>query len=156
MEKGLSASAKLSVRRASGHVYDLVRHVAVPASASPGAMEFEAQLGPGEGRVFLISEQAIAAVRIAAPDSAAIAKSFPVRVEVVDAAGQPVSAVIPLQIEILDSAGHLVEFSGYYGAKDGQVSLTVDVARNDPPGRWTVRARELASGRVSEKRFNVE
>ena len=38
------------------------------------------------------------------------------------------------------------EWSGYYGAKDGQLDIQAELATNDIPGLWRISVRELASG----------
>ena len=156
MEKGLAHAATLSVRRPRGHVYDLVRHTAVPAATRSGVVAFEASFPPGGGAAFMVTERAIADVRLDAP--AETRRGGPLRLEtaVVDAANRPLDAVIPVQLEILDPQGRAAEFSGYYGAQGGKLAVTVDVAENDLPGKWTVRARELASGKTQEHRVAVQ
>jgi hypothetical protein len=49
----------------------------------------------------------------------------------------------------------MAEFSGYYGAKDGQLDVPIDIAANDAPGVWKIRARELASGLESTAYIRV-
>ena len=56
---------------------------------------------------------------------------------------------MPVHVEITDPAGRVAEWSGYHAAADGQLNLQFDVARNDAPGVWQIRVRELASGRES-------
>ncbi len=55
------------------------------------------------------------------------------------------------KVEIRDAEGREKEFSGYYGAADGQVRIRFDIAPNDPPGTWTVSAMDLASGITVER-----
>jgi len=54
-----------------------------------------------------------------------------------------------------DLRGHPAEFSGFYGAKAGRRSLSSDLARNDTPGVWIIRVRELASGQSTERNLTV-
>lgn len=51
--------------------------------------------------------------------------------------------------------GHPAEFSGFYGAKAGRLSLSLNLARNDTPGDWIIRVRELASGQSTERNLTV-
>ena len=146
MEKGLPNAATLFVRRASGTVYDLTERQAVGASRSPGGMQFRAAFGPGQGRLYMITERPIAGVRIQVPEQVRCGEQSRLAVTVEDDTGGPIAAVVPVQIEILDPSGRPAEFSGYYGAKDGRVGITLDLAPNDAVGEWTIRATELASG----------
>jgi len=61
-----------------------------------------------------------------------------------------------MRVDVQDPTGQEAELSGYYGAKDGVVSLHLDLATNDTPGVWTLRARELASGKTAEARFSYQ
>lgn len=71
-------------------------------------------------------------------------------VTVSDVDGQPVDAMVPLHVQVMDPEGQAAEFSGYYGADDGRLQLTLDIAPNDRPGIWTVKATELAAGTSDE------
>jgi hypothetical protein len=155
MERGLPANARLSVRRASGHVYDLVAHKAVPVTQAGDSVEFGASFGPGDGGLFLITDQAIADVVVKAPARAALSTSLPLGISIVDEAGKPVAAVVPLSVQVLDPAGQPSEFSGFYAAKDGRLTITADLASNDPAGEWTIRVKELASGIAREAKIAV-
>jgi len=146
MEKGLPNSATLTVNRTQGYVYDLVAHQAVPATRTADGLSFEAAFGPGGGRLFMITEKRIAGVRVSSPPKTQLGQQVVLEVAVLDDNEQPLSAIIPVQVEILDPEGRPAEFSGYYGAKDGTLTITADLAANDLAGKWTIRATELASG----------
>jgi len=150
MEKGLPNSAAVSVRRKAGFVYDLVRHRAVPAKAEADGLRFNVSFGPGDGGVFMLTNRQFAGVQVKAPGQAKRGGLVDVIVSVVDTKGAALAAVVPIQVEILDPQGRPAEFSGYYGAKDGKVSLRMSLAANDAPGAWLIRATELASGLSSQ------
>ncbi len=40
-------------------------------------------------------------------------------------------------------------------ALGGRIELSVPLARNDPPGPWTVKIRDVLSGVSSQKTFQV-
>jgi hypothetical protein len=63
--------------------------------------------------------------------------------------------VVPVRVEIRDPAGSDAEWSGYYGAKDGQLELRLDIASNDRVGLWLIRVKELASSREATAYFRV-
>ncbi len=153
MEKGLPANARLSVDRRSGRVYDLLRHEQVAVERTADGLSFDVELGPGGGSVYMIVEQEIADVRIEAPGKVRRGKGAKVEARIVDGAGKPIAAVIPVEVEIFDGEGKPAEFSGYYGASDGELSLELDIAENDLPGDWTIRLTELASGRSVERKL---
>jgi hypothetical protein len=155
MEKGLPNPATLAVRRKTGFVYDLVQHQAVPVRTSAGGIQFDASFGPGDGRVYLLTSREIAGVHIKAPATAKRGGSADVTVAVGARRGAPVAAIVPVHVGIIDPQGHPAEFSGYYGARDGKVSLRLALAANDATGTWLIRAQELASGIVQEARLTV-
>lgn len=155
MEKGLPASARLSVDRRSGRVYDLLHHQEVTTETTADGLSFDVELGPGGGSVYMIVEQEIAEVKVEAPGKVRRGKRAKVEVRVVDGSGKAIAAVIPVEVEILDGEGKPAEFSGYYGASDGELSLELDIAENDLPGDWTIRLTELASGRSAERKLKV-
>ena len=127
----------------------------VAARKTDDGLEFGAELGPGDGRVYLILDKEIAGVRIEVPEQIARGDRVEVRGRVVDGSGKPVGAVVPVRVEVLDGEGRPAEFSGYYGARAGELGLTLDIAVNDAPGEWTVRLTELASGRGAARAMVV-
>lgn len=146
LDNGLPSKGVLSVGRKSGHVYDLLSQRLVESKPDGDRLAWKAALGPGEGGLFLITERPLAAVRIRSLDTIAVGETDELSIEVVDADGRPIDAVVPLRVEIFDSAGRQAERSGHYGAAGGRLTLRLDIARNDAPGVWSVRVRELASG----------
>ncbi len=155
MERGLPTDATLYVNRDGGHVYDLVAHREVDVEQGDGYLGIPRHFGPCEGCLYMITDRPIAGVKIHAPDSATRGQQITINVGVVNNAGTTIGAIVPVEVEIRDAAGQLVEFSGYYGAKDGTQKLTLDIAPNDRPGMWQVRVTELASGRVGHAYFRL-
>ena len=64
--------------------------------------------------------------------------------------------MIPVHVEVFDAEGRLSEFSGYHAAIEGGLTVTLDIASNDQPGVWEVRAQELASGQRAQHFFRVK
>ena len=155
MENGLPAEAVIAVQRDGGMVYDLVNSRPVAARVVEGRLGFSGALGPCDGGLYMVCPQTIAAVRVETPEQVQPGAQARCVVRVVDAEARPVAAVIPVDIQIRDPAGRLAEFSGAYGAADGQVELVLDIAANDPFGVWQVEARELASGQTACGYFRV-
>jgi hypothetical protein len=156
MENGVPNETELSVQRGEGAVYDLVAGRKVEAAAAKGALRWPVNLGPCDGRAFLVTPKPIADVKIDLPASATRGSQTKVALRVVDAAGTAIPAVVPVEVEVFDSANRRAEFSGYYGAKDGQLDLSLDLAQNDTPGVWTIHVRELASGLERSTWFRVK
>ena len=155
MEKGLPLKATLTVRRPQGVVYDLESGKPVKTTEVAGALTFTAELGPGGGRLYMIAARPIAGVVVEGSRQVARGKSITFAISVNDASGRPLDAVASLRVDIVDAEGRPAEHSGWYGAKDGRLSLTLDIAPNDAPGNWRLQVRELASGKAAEAVFEV-
>ncbi len=155
MENGLPAEANIAVQRDSGVVYDLVNSRPVAAQANEGRLGFTAALGPCDGGLYMVCPEAITGVRVDVPEQVLPGAQARCMVRVVDAQDRPLAAVVPVDIQVRDPAGRLAEFSGAYGAAEGQVELVLDIAANDPFGTWQIEARELASGQTARSYFRV-
>ena len=155
MEKGLPASATLCVRRKGGYVYDLVRHKSVSVTRTDNELRFEADFGPGGGRLFMITDAEIDGVRVKVTRQAKLGERVRVDLTVADAQGRSIESVVPVEVQVLDPQNRLAEGSGYYGAKDGKLSLVFDLAGNDLAGDWAIHAKELASGQEIRRKFTV-
>lgn len=155
MENGLPASAQIALKRAAGHVYDLVEHRHVPAQTEGDTLRIPAELDPGGGRLWLVTERPIEQVLIQAPEEAHRGDTFAIEVLVTENTGAPIDAVVPVKLTIRDPDGRLAEFSGYYGARDAKLAIGLAVAANDVPGMWTIEARELASDIVARRYFRL-
>jgi len=149
MENGVPSTGELILNRPAGHIYDLVGGGEVPGETRENKLRWPVNLGPCDGRVFLVTPEPIAAVKLTAPDSAVRGSAVSVSVQIENQGKQPIDAVLPVHLAISDPAGRVAEHSGYYGAVGGQLILRLDIARNDAPGVWQIRVRELASGKES-------
>jgi hypothetical protein len=156
MEDGLPSEGSIRLGRAGMHVYDLVAERKIPTKEHDGATSWPVELGPCEGGVFLATPRPIEQVQIDAPAKAAPGDRIKVTVTVADSSGKAVSAVIPVDVEITDPAGRVAEFSGAYGAAQGQLTIQAEIARNDIPGLWRIRAREGATGLSASRYFEVK
>jgi hypothetical protein len=156
MEKGLPSRALLTLRRAGGTVYDLVAHREVQATVRAGLLAIDAEFGPGDGRLYMVTSAPLRGVACRVPPRVARGTSAVVEVRVLVDPQDSVTAVVPVDVRIVDAAGQAAEGSGFYGANEGQLSLTLDIAPNDAPGAWTIHVTELASGRQAEATLAVD
>ncbi len=145
MENGLPTDAVFTLRR-TGHVYDLVAGRKLAATADDGVLRLESHFGPCEGHLLMVTDRPIADVRLTAPERAKPGETITVELAVVDGRGQPLDAIIPVRVDLLDPHGRAAEWSGFYGAKDGHLTIRANLAANDTPGLWRITAVELASG----------
>ena len=156
MEKGLPHEAIVSLNKPGATVYDLVAGRPLPTQSKAGGLQWKVALGPGEGRVYMVTPRPVANVQVEVGRRQPADRTVEVRVRVVDAAGRPLRAMIPARIDIIDPEGNPAEFSGPYGARDGAVALRLELAANDAPGTWTINAGELASGKAGTAQFQYQ
>jgi hypothetical protein len=156
MEKGLPLKATVKLNRKDKvYVYDLVKHQLVKTQTLNGRLNLPVQLEAGVGKLFMISKQPVQNVALDVPQKVERNNKLPITVRIIDHAGKAVNGIIPLELSIIDSKGEKVEFSGYYGVKNGEMEVILDIAGNDRPGAWQVIAKELASNKSASKEFTV-
>ncbi|MBP5639467.1 MAG: LamG domain-containing protein, partial [Victivallales bacterium] len=146
MEEGLPNEGTVTLARKKGFVYDLTTSKKVSAKYADDSISFETALGPGDGKLYLVTASEIATVTANAPTKAARGKDFDVTIDVLGRNGRSIDAIIPMSVTIKDPSGNIAEFSGYHAAVDGRLTLTLNIASNDASGIWTIEVKELASG----------
>lgn len=158
MEDGLPSDTVLRLRReGGGHIYDLLARRQLPATLEEdGRLALPLSLGPCEGRLLMVTANPVEGLSVEAPDSATLGATVEIAVSVTDAGGTPVDAVVPVELRIVDPEGAPAEPNGHYGAAGGVLRVTLDLAPNDRPGLWEIRAVEGATGRESRAYLLVE
>lgn len=155
MENGLPSGGTIALSTRAGAVYDLVRGTRVASRSSREGLAWPVELGPCDGRIFMVTPTPLAALKLTAPETAKAGGSAEIGIAIADATGTAVKAVVPVQVEVRDANGKPAEGSGYYGAEAGALTVKLDVAENDDPGLWTVLVRELASRMEAVRYFRV-
>ena len=155
MENGSPSEGTFKVRRKTGFVYDLLARREVSAEQVNGDLTWPVQLGPCAGNIYLMTPEPIVDVHFKGDDLVALSDTMQLAISVVGPSGEPIPAVVPLNVIITDPTGRQAEFSGYYGAAEGQLKLSLQIARNDYPGVWQVKVQELASGLSKSHFFRV-
>jgi len=157
MENGLPSQTILKLnRKGRTYLYDLVNHRQVKSQKSSDGLTIPFELQPCDGTVLLAISQSIDHVKITAPKSTSRKEEVSIAIEVQDLYRKPIEAVVPVELKITDASGRIAEFSGYYAAVDGKVEIKLDIAKNDPPGVWTILAKELASGKTTTHYLRVK
>ena len=151
MENGLPSKGTLTLS-GNSHVYDLTEETAM----TPNGNSLPIQLGPCDGKVLLMLPEEIGKLSIQTPASVKTGSQVTLKVALVTAGGKSLRAVVPAVVEMRDPNGRLAEGSGYYGIKDGTLSVRLDLAPNDDPGTWQITARELASRKTATAYFTVQ
>ena len=155
MEPAAPAEPQPAASLSERYVYDLLEQRQVQVKSDGSAFNWPVTVGPCDGQLFLITTRPIAAVQITAPETTTLGQRVPIQITITDPATQPLDAVIPVRVKITDPHGRPAEFTGYYGAAQGRLTIAVDPASNDAPGVWTIRVKELASGQTATKFLRV-
>ncbi|HEY1081196.1 MAG TPA: LamG-like jellyroll fold domain-containing protein, partial [Prosthecobacter sp.] len=150
LENGLPTSATLSLTQDNATVYDLTRQaLVIPQRDTPGNLTWKADLGPCDGRIFMVLPKPLLGLKAEVPQTAKCGQTAEVRISLTTTQDAPLKAVVPLSVEIRDANGKTAEGSGHYAAENGILALPLAIAINDDPGTWEIRVKELASGMES-------
>ena len=156
MENGIPSSGTLTLTADAANIYDLSRSALVLPTLTDGKVSWNIELGPCDGRVFMVLPRPMLQLKVEVPETAKVGNAAKVGVQLVDTKQSPVAAVVPVQVLVHDANGKPAEGSGFYGAKDGKLSINLDIAPNDDPGIWQISVRELATRMEVTKFVRVE
>jgi concanavalin A-like lectin/glucanase superfamily protein len=156
MENGVPSSGVVSLKAEAANVYELTgTQFIVPKRGEGGVVSWPVDLGPCDGRIFMVMPKPLLGLKLEVPEKAVMGNTAKVVVSITTTQEAPTKAVIPLRIDIRDANGKAAEGSGFYAAENGIVELKLDLAPNEDPGTWEVRVRELASGMEARKWMRV-
>ena len=156
MENGAPASGTITLSTDAANIYDLNRSSLVLPALGEGKASWKVELGPCDGRLFMVVPRPVMQLKADVPEAAKAGNAITIALEVTDTKSSPLSAVIPVQVQVRDANGRAAEGSGFYGAKDGKLTVKLDIATNDDPGNWQIDIRELASRMEVTKFVRVE
>ncbi|MDB6117259.1 MAG: hypothetical protein JWO08_1040, partial [Verrucomicrobiaceae bacterium] len=145
MENGLPSSGRIMLPAQDANVYDITRGTLVMPQRMDGGVSWQVDLGPCDGRIFMITPKPLMELTVTTPETAKAGNAVTVEIAITDTRKSPAKAMVPVKVEVRDANGKPAEGDGYYAAKDGTLSLKLDIASNEDPGVWTVHVRELAS-----------
>ncbi|WP_395751831.1 LamG domain-containing protein [Prosthecobacter sp.] len=155
MESGLPVVASLNLGQEKMNVYDLTQSRFLLPKREDSGLIIPLQLGPAEGRVLLLSPSPLIEMQLDVPVVGTCGNVAEVRIGLTTSGGSPMPAAIPVEVTIRDADGAPAEFEGYHVVDNGELILRLDLARNETPGIWEVRVRELASGMEAVKWMRV-
>jgi len=156
MENGLPSQSQITLNNRNGFVYDVMNRREVKATRTNGNLQFAVNLGGGEGNLFVVTEKAAGALQVTAPATANRGGNVALAVQMNAVDGQALQAVVPMEVTIRDPQGRIAEKSGYYGAANGKLAITLELAANDLPGRWQVEVSERLRGQKATANFDVK
>jgi hypothetical protein len=154
-ERGLPVSTKLNFGQDKVNVYDLTEASFLLPKREDAGLVVPLELGPSEGRVLLLSPVPLLEMQVEVPETAKRGYSAEVRVRLMTSGGRPMPTAIPVAVTIRDADGAPAEYDGHHVVENGELTLRLDLARNETPGNWEIRVRELASGMKAVKWMQV-
>ena len=141
-------------------VYDALRGAEAKEFAkAKGGLTAKLRFGPGEFRAFARTARPVGGVQVveAAVGPVSFTRPGPplglsICALVTDAAGRTLAGAIPLAVQVTDPLG--VRRYDLFRATDcGALRLELPLGVNDAAGTWTVKVRELLSGREGAATF---
>ncbi|HEV2247099.1 MAG TPA: hypothetical protein VGW37_10655, partial [Terriglobia bacterium] len=115
----------------------------------------EATLDPWSPLIFTRCPQPLPEFRLDTPSEIKAGETLNVTVH--DAAPLPEGTARVIRIEIEDPSGRIYDlYSRNLLVHSTPFRESIPLAFNDPPGRWKMRARDVATGKTVEKPFTVD
>ncbi len=155
-----AAKATVAIANDGRPVYDAVLGGPVAQlKVAGGKLAGEMRFGPGQMRVLARTARPIGGVQVSAPTTTRdlALEQAPLRLDVaatvVDDKGRVLSGSIPLEVQVIDPLG-AIRYQLFRATKLGQFSISLPLAANDPPGKWTVQVREGLSGAADRATFD--
>jgi hypothetical protein len=156
MENGLPSKGVVSLKAESANVYELTgMQFIVPKRGEDGAMSWPVELGPCDGKIFLVMPKPLLGIQLDVPENATLSNTAKVSARITTTQEAPTKAVIPVRVDIRNANGSAAEGSGFYAAENGIIELSLNLAPNEDPGTWEIRVKELASGMEAVKWMRV-
>lgn len=98
------------------------------------------------GTLIALYPEPVGHVEVTVPDTLNEGEEGPLRIRVLDDAGEPLPGHHPIHLEVRHARGTFEEWTGSHLTDDGVLELPMRPAINHPEGTWIIEARELASG----------
>jgi outer membrane protein assembly factor BamB len=131
-----------------GHVYDVLDMKPVTVKKEGDWMALAADMRHLPGKIYAFLPAAIDSVSLAADARLTAGSDLSFRAAVAGADGKPIDAIFPIEVTITDPEGR--EQLHVYRASRPLYESAWRVPVNAAAGNWTLRVRELISGRVAE------
>jgi hypothetical protein len=157
LENGLPSTTTVTLPQETAHLYDLTRSAQViPDRNTASQVTWKADLGPCDGKLYLITPKPLLGLQLEAPTTAKRGNPVKLDLRVTTTSSALINAVIPISLQIKDANGTFAEGSGHYAADKGQLTVTLDLPPNEDPGTWEITACELASRMTTTHFLKVE
>ncbi|MBT3289145.1 MAG: hypothetical protein HN380_17500, partial [Victivallales bacterium] len=109
---------------------------------------------PGDAALYALFPYRVTGLGLASPKTAALGRELRYELSLRTDGGTPDSHVFI--VEVLGPDGGLRQhYAAQLVAPNGKATGTIPLALNDPPGTWTIRATDRATGTVRTASFTV-
>jgi hypothetical protein len=154
-EIGIRQTVQIRTKLPHGHIiYDAIARERIDYSWDHGEAVFQRTLPPARGRLLAVLPEPIDTVAITIPPHGTRGKRLPIVIRILNHRQEPIQGALPVQVEVVDPLGRQSEYSRYGATTPSatnaglyEYTLPFFPAENDVPGKWTIRATELLSGR---------
>lgn len=156
-EDGVRQSAEFLLSPSLGRAaYDLPSGKALPLEEGEAGRKLRLDLPPAGGRVVIFLPEEIESLRLDPPAAPVRGKTLRLSARLLGRSGAPLPGVVPVEAVLLTPEGNRHDDSRYGAAIDGAWSMDLPIAYNEPPGRYSLEVRELASGRRASAEWTLE
>lgn len=157
MEKLLPQTVTVTLNRWSGplYAYDLLERKPLVATPLANGCRFQVELTELGGKIIALYAARPAKPAISVPGAAKRGAKDTIEVIVQDDHGQPLPGLQPLRVTVTDPQGDVTEYSGYYCASRGKLSIGLTPALNDRAGPWKVAVEDLTTGLTAQEAFDL-
>ncbi len=150
MEKGLPNAGTIHLRDPEGKVaavYELSRGGEAQGVRREGdRLVVPVAYTSNDARFFAFLPEKIKSVSLDAAVSAGPGGTVDAVFSVLGESGKPVHALLPVEIRVYDNEMREIDGAGWTAAEDGVARISLPLNLDDPPGSYTVIARDRASG----------
>jgi hypothetical protein len=135
------------------YAYDLLEKKLLKCNKALDTYQFDVKLPAPGGKIIALYPELFDKVNIYVPHTMNKGMKYKIKINVINSSGDFLSGVQPLKIEIKDPKGNSSEFSDYYAAKNGFLSIDFIPGLNDISGNWSIEVEELTAGITANKKF---
>lgn len=136
--------------------YDVLQGKRIALQKVGDRLGFQADMERLGGTLIALYPEAVGKVVVKTAGAVPRGEMTPLEITVLGASGRPLAGTQPLAVEVLTPQGPWAEITGAHATDDGVWTDVLYPARNDPPGPWRIRVKELSSGARAEAVVTVK
>ena len=160
LEKAVSQTVSIKLRDCSQEnycLYDMIDRKLLSYEKDENGITFNVDMPAPGGKIIAVLDQKLSKIEIQAPKTMTTqSPQQHIDILIKDSDSRFLRGMTPVQVQITDPKGNTSEFSDYYAAKSGRLSIDFTPALNDIKGTWTITATELLSGKTARNKFKLK